>query len=65
MKTDPKEQALFKAWQAASRAYAAHPGTRATVVSERLWQDYIAATNALKAYQATKDLTQAGTSAHT
>lgn len=42
---------LFKAWQAASDAYAQHTGSRDTAVREKLWQDYIAATNALKAYQ--------------
>lgn len=54
MSADKTEQRLFKAWQAASRAYTSHPTSRPTVVSERLWQDYIAATNALKAYQAGK-----------
>lgn len=49
---DPVELRLFDAWKAASRAYSEHPGTRETAARERLWQDYIAATNALKAYQA-------------
>ena len=50
--SDKTEQRLFDAWKTASRAYSEHPGVRETASRERLWQDYVAATNALKAYQA-------------